>query len=112
MGADATRFWEGAIEAYDLRVDKVRILKDICREIDLIERIERELKGAPTMVTGSMGQQIANPLFGEARQHRATLATLIKSLNLDGLKSNTASASGRSRRDNVIDMANKWKQAK
>lgn len=82
LGSQALKLWEEMTGLYEFRVDELRILEDACREVDLIERLEVELDGAPLMVKGSMKQDVANPHLAEVRQHRATLARLFKQLDL------------------------------
>ncbi|MFI8279759.1 hypothetical protein ACIGBH_33645 [Streptomyces sp. NPDC085929] len=82
LGRRASDLWEDIVEGQDLRTDELRILEDACREVDLIERMHAELQGAPLVVKGSMGQDVANPLVQELRQHRALVARLLGSLKL------------------------------
>lgn len=82
LAAKARRLWTDLTSAYDLRPDELRLLEDACREVDLIERLEAELKGSPLMVRGSQGQQVASPLVQELRQHRSTLRSLLGALKL------------------------------
>lgn len=82
LGSKAAKTWDGIASVYDLRPDELRILEDACREIDIVEILEEALKGADLMVRGSMGQQVANPLLAEIRQHRATVERFLKGLKL------------------------------
>ncbi len=82
LGKKAKAVWSGITGDFDLRVDELRVLEDACREVDLIERIDEELKTADLIVKGSMGQPVASPLVMEIRQHRVTLARLFGSLKL------------------------------
>jgi hypothetical protein len=40
------------------------------------------MSGQPLYMKGSMGQSVINPIVPELRQHRATLAALLKHLKL------------------------------
>ena len=82
LKAKGKRLWADVTGAYELRSDELDILEDVCREADLIDKIERELASADFMVTGSQGQMVVNPLIAEARQHRATKMSLWKRLDL------------------------------
>src|SRR5690606_5966339 len=82
LGRKARRLWRDVTSVYDLRPDELRVLEDACREVDLIERLEEELRDAQLVVRGSMGQPVANPLVQEIRQHRAVLRGLLGSLKL------------------------------
>lgn len=98
LGPKGKSLWEIAT-TYELRPDELRVLEDACREADLIERLEIELRNAPLMVSGSMGQQVSSPLVSELRQHRATLNTLLKALKLpdDGAKAGAEDVSSKAR---------------
>lgn len=84
LSTSTAAFWRKITGTYELRGDELRVLEDACREMDLIERMEKELRkaGAKLVVAGSMGQPTANPLLTEVRQHRAVLARLLGSLKL------------------------------
>lgn len=74
--------WKSISEEWDLRPDELRILGDAAREADIIERLEKGLENAPLTAYGSQGQEVIHPLFSEIRQHRATLASLLRQLKL------------------------------
>ncbi|GAA1528538.1 hypothetical protein GCM10009730_42240 [Streptomyces albidochromogenes] len=82
LGDRAAQLWQDINVAQELRTDELRILEDACREVDLIERMHAELQDAPLVVRGSMGQDVANPLVQELRQHRALVARLLGTLKL------------------------------
>lgn len=76
------KLWRAVADKYQLRPDELRVLEDACREADLIDLITAGLVGEPLYMKGSMGQKVANPLFAEVRQHRATFASLMRQLAL------------------------------
>jgi phage terminase small subunit len=82
LGRKGKALWKSIVDVYDLRPDEVSILECACREEDIVERIEAELRDAPLMVAGSMGQQTAHPLISELRQHRIAKAGLLAKLKL------------------------------
>lgn len=82
LGTKAKRLWGSISGTYDLRPDELRILEDACREVDIVERLEDEFRGHPTMVEGSMGQMVVSPLLQELRQHRSIVARLLGQLKL------------------------------
>ena len=82
LGAKARALWTKLTTDYEFRADELRVLEDACREVDLIERMESELRGSAMVVKGSMGQPVAAPLVTEVRQHRATLARLLAGLKI------------------------------
>lgn len=82
LGAKAAKFWRDTTKNYELSAHEALILEGACRELDIIDRLDAELEGANLIVTGSQGQEIANPLLGEVRMHRAAFATFIRQLDL------------------------------
>lgn len=82
FGTKGQLFHDQVVTDYELSVTELRTLEDICREIDLIERLQIALDGGELIVAGSMGQPTASPLVQELRQHRAVLDRLMKSMEL------------------------------
>lgn len=76
------RTWGNVAGTYELRPDELDILEDICREIDMIDDLERGMKDQPLTVIGSQGQPVAHPIISELRQHRATKKSLWAALKL------------------------------
>lgn len=74
--------WVAVTEKYELRRDELRVLEDACHEADLVDTMAAALAGGDLMITGSQGQQVVNPLVSELRQHRNTLAGLMRQLKL------------------------------
>ena len=99
LRAAGRKLWRETTETYDLRADELEVLKAACMEADLIARMEDALADAPLTVTGSMGQLVAHPLVQELRQHRSTMAGLLKGLKLpeDGADANQQRAAAQSR---------------
>jgi hypothetical protein len=82
LKADGRKLWRETTSSYELRQDELETLKAACAEADLIARMEVELEDEPLTVKGSMGQLVPHPLVSELRQHRATMAGLLRSLKL------------------------------
>lgn len=82
LKAAGRRLWNATTDTYEMREDELVILKDACAEADLIARMEKELETEDLTVKGSMGQLVAHPLVQELRQHRSTLAALLRGLKL------------------------------
>lgn len=87
-----SEFWDQVTGAYDLRPDEKRVLADACKTMATIDRLEAEADEGETYLTGSMGQQVLNGIFGELRQQRATLSRLLAQLKLPDLASDGSSA--------------------
>ncbi len=82
LGDAGSALWDSLTDGYEYRPDELRVLRDACREADLISLMEEKMVGAELIVEGSMKQPVANPMLGELRQHRALLERLLRSLNL------------------------------
>src|SRR5688500_14184011 len=83
LGPKAKKVWKEITEGYDLRADEAIMLENACREIDTIERMEKEISELPSLtVRGSMGQPVISELVKDIRQHRNTLKAMFASLNL------------------------------
>ena len=84
LNAAGKKLWADIADSYELRSDEQRVLEDAAREADLIALMERDRSkpGFRLLVKGSMGQDVINPLISELRQHRATLAALLRQLKL------------------------------
>ena len=82
LGPIGGALWRELMAKYQFRADEARVLFDACAEADLIDTLQSAQKEQPLTVKGSMGQQVINPLISELRQHRSTLASLLKQLAL------------------------------
>lgn len=84
LGSAGKKLWTDITSQFQMRPDELRVLEDAAREADLIYLMEqaRKQKGFKLIVKGSMGQDCINPLISELRQHRGTLATLLRQLKL------------------------------
>jgi hypothetical protein len=67
---------------HELRPDELAVLAAAARIADELNRLETELATAEVVVAGSTGQERPNGLFREVREHRKTLAALLKQLGL------------------------------
>lgn len=92
LGQEGRALWEEITSKYSLRSDELETLRAACGEADLILRIEEELKDAPLTTKGSMGQIVTHPLLTELRQHRVTMAALLRGLKLPDETSATVNA--------------------
>lgn len=96
LGTSGRRLWTATTKEYELSEHELSILESAARELDIIDRLEKGLKDASLIVSGSMGQPTANPLLGEVRQHRTTAASLIKALKLPESDESTPAQRSRS----------------
>lgn len=82
LSTNGRRLWADVAGEYELRADELRVLEMACRTADNLAAIDAELTTAPVMTTGSMGQDVVNPLIAAALATRRQLAALVKQLNL------------------------------
>ncbi|MBF6301179.1 hypothetical protein IU459_27075 [Nocardia amamiensis] len=90
------KLWTDIVGKWELRPDELRVLREAAREVDLIDALESALSKDSIMIAGSMGQRVVNPLVSELRQHRATLAGLLRQLKLPDADSGEAGMESRS----------------
>ena len=108
LGEKSRRLWRETVDGFTLRADEYTLLEQACRELDLIEAMQKSLAENGLIVQGSMGQPVANPFVSEIRQHRAQLTSILRALkipdgdvgasgNQDGEVSSKARAAAQSR---------------
>lgn len=78
----ALTFWESVTAEFDFAPHELRLLLDVCKTIEVIDRLSVELDRSEIVVTGSTGQPVVHPLVPEIRQHRAALSSLMLKLKL------------------------------
>lgn len=69
------KLWQEVMAEFTLRPDERSNLHEWCRTLDLIDKLEAELRDGPLMMPGSAGQASANPLLRELRGLRAVAAS-------------------------------------
>ena len=82
LGEKSRRLWRETVDGFTLRADEYTLLEQACREVDLIEAMQKSLSEHGLIVTGSMGQPVANPFISEIRQHRAQLTSILRALKI------------------------------
>jgi hypothetical protein len=84
LGTAGKKLWKDVQSTHELRADELRVLEDAGREADIIDMMEvaRLADNFELFVKGSQGQPTINPVISELRQHRATLASLLRQLKL------------------------------
>jgi len=91
------KLWVGLTNGeFEFNSAELRILEDACREVDLIDQMEKEIqsKDFKMVVRGSQGQPVASPVVQEIRQHRMTLRALIQALKLPEEDDGRATSAG------------------
>lgn len=90
------KMWNDIVGKWVLRPDELRVLREAAREVDLIDALELALGKDALMIPGSMGQMVVHPIVTELRQHRATLAALLRQLKLPDADGGEAEKENRS----------------
>ena len=72
-----------AADGLVLDARELRWLHDACDEADQLDALMVALADAPLTVLGSQRQPVANPLIGEARRCRVTIAGLLARMGLE-----------------------------
>ena len=76
------RFWDRAVETYELTDTELSLLVEVCRLLDECEALRGAIDEQGTTVLGSSGQTRVHPALGELRQHRLALGRLLSQLAL------------------------------
>jgi hypothetical protein len=67
---------------YELTEAELMLLRQVVREMAIVEQLEAALNGAPLTVNGVRGAVVANPLLQELRAHRVVIGQLLARLKL------------------------------
>jgi hypothetical protein len=82
LGRAGRRLWRSVLGAYDLSPGELELLRQACRTVDLLERIDDQLSREDLTVAGSRGQQRNHPLLLASTEQRRTLDGLLNALSL------------------------------
>jgi hypothetical protein len=82
LGQAGRAFWRSIITTYELSPGELELLRQACRTVDVLERVDGQLVADDLTVAGSRGQERAHPLLGVAVEQRRVLETLINALAL------------------------------
>lgn len=82
LRAGGKRLWHKVSDKYELNPDEHELLIEACRTVDELDSINAGIADGTPTVAGPRGQVVANPLYAEARAHRAVLGRLLRALGL------------------------------
>ncbi len=82
LQARGLRFWQSAMDAFDLEADERELLVEIARELDTAEELAAVLVRDGLIVEGSVGQPRVHPAAGELRASRLAIGRLLAQLGL------------------------------
>lgn len=81
LGAEALALWSSVVDDYDLEEHERTLLVQAVRTVDLLEKLDEEVRRDGPLVESPQGQK-AHPAATEARQQRIALARLLAALRL------------------------------
>jgi len=99
LEAHGCRFWTDVTGTYRLRVDELETLAQACREMDLIDELAASQRSRSNIAKGYNGQDVADPMISELRQHRITLLGHLKALKLPDVEGRSAGKKGETSED-------------
>jgi hypothetical protein len=76
------RFWRSIVDAYELSPGELELLRQACRTVDLLARLDVALLDDELTVRGSTGQPRSHPLLASSAEQRRTLEGLLNALSL------------------------------
>jgi hypothetical protein len=82
LGPAGGAFWRSITRVYELSPGEVELLRQACRTIDVLDRVDGQLVAEDLTVAGSRGQERAHPLLGVAVEQRRTLEALLNAMAL------------------------------
>jgi len=84
LKARGRRFWKAVSAGYELNVDELELLTEVCRCLDDVEALAATVERDGLTVPGSAGQTRVHPAVGELRACRALVGKLLAQLGLPG----------------------------
>ena len=78
LSAGGRGLWRAVTGDYELSAAELETLRQCCRQVDVITRLDTALAEAEVVVTGSMGQPKCHPLVAATSEARRTLDGLLR----------------------------------
>ena len=82
LRARGARFWRTVTSAYELGVDELELLEEVCRLLDQLDALRAAVDADGLIVEGSKHQPRVHPAVPQANATRATLRHLVGALGL------------------------------
>lgn len=82
LAARGLRFWRNVAGPFELEIDELELLTEICRQLDLVELLESTLAADGPLVEGSRGQTRLHPVVQALNAGRQLLARQLAQLAL------------------------------
>jgi len=82
LTAKSAQFWYEMIETFDFAPHERMILEQVCRELDLIAKMETAQRASSVIIDGQYGVPTSAPMLAEVARHRSLVARLTAALKL------------------------------
>jgi hypothetical protein len=82
LDAAGTRLWREVTRYYDLAPHELELLRQACRVVDVLARIDVTLMDSELVVEGHAGQPRAHPMLAASAVQREVLDALFRSMGL------------------------------
>jgi hypothetical protein len=82
LGEAGRAFWRSIIATYELSPGELELLRQACRTVDVLERVDAQLAAEDLTTVGSRGQMRCHPLLTAAVEQRRTLEALLNAMAL------------------------------
>lgn len=97
LGERGTAFWRGVTAVYELGIDEIELLTEICRALDMCNEIQAAIERDGYTVEGSEGQPRVHPGISQLNSTRTLLSRLMAQLSLPDEDGSTLSSPARVR---------------
>lgn len=82
LGVAGRRFWRSMVGVYEFSPAELEVLRQACRVVDVLARVDEALAADDVVSYGSRGQPVRHPLLEPSADQRALLDQLLRSLAL------------------------------
>ena len=82
LRAAGKQFWRSILGSYELSASELESLRQACRVVDLLARLDEQLAAEDLTVVGSTGQPRAHPLLASSAEQRRVLDEMMRALSL------------------------------
>lgn len=82
LGERGAAFWSDVMAVYELGMDEVQILTEVCRALDLCNEMQAAIERDGVTVKGSEGQPRVHPAVSQLNSTRTLVGRLLAQLGL------------------------------
>ena len=81
-------FFDDTTANYELNAGELLLLRELCRTIDTLDKLDAAIRRDGAMTTGAAGHDVVHPATTEARGQRIVLHRLLAALKLPDIEGN------------------------